>query len=536
MQIMSDLNDDMMEDLQINKTVQLTRSQAQLKLINPNVAYVLWPRAAGKTNAIGDRVEHLSEMMPKAQILLFSDTFKRLEERIVPNILSYFQNEIGLIENEDFVAFKKPPEHFDKPITPLKAFDHVITFSSGLCLCLASQAVPGSANAYNAQALIVDEAKYCKEVIINTEALPALRGAFDLFGHLPEYRSHWYFSDKYGENISWLLAKKRLSDPKKIKAVITLSLECIRLSELIKSTNSTATHYKYLHQLQPLEQLLQKARRELVFYSDPPPYENLANLGEKYFRDLKRDLSAYEYSISVENKNPTKAEHSFYPELAPHQHYHTIEQDVDHSAPLIIALDYNWRITPMAVNQFSKLPGAAYTTLNTVAAIHTLHPAGGIELTIKSFVEHFRLHTNKHVYYVYDHTAVGKRPDGNSFKEIVCQALTDAGWSFTEIYMGQAPHHDIKFEAFKKLMTNTADMSIRINQLTCDPLIQSMEAAATVISMGKTKKDKSKEKNLSLDPVVQTDYSDAQDQIWWAVLQMGLINHGPVFNLPMSVR
>lgn len=518
------------------KIIKLTKSQALLKLVNPNVCYALWPRAAGKTNAIGDRVEHLSETMPRSQILLFSDTFKRLEERIVPNILGYFQNEIGLIENEDFVVFKKPPDHFDKPITPLKVYDHVITFSSGLALCLASQAVPGSANAYNAQAMIVDEAKYCKEQIINTEALPALRGAFDYFGHLPEYRSHWYFTDKFGENIGWLLAKKRLSDPKKIKAVITLALECIRLAEKIKSRSSTGTHYRYLHELQPLEELLQKARKELVFYSDAAPYENLQNLGEKYFRDLKRDLTPYEYSISVENKDPDKAEHSFYPALSGVQHYHNIEHDVDKSAPLIIALDYNWRITPMVVAQFSKMPDQAYTTLNIVAAIHTLHPSGGIELTVNAFTEYFREHPNKHVYFVYDHTAVGKRPDGATFAKIVCSALQTAGWSFTECYMGQAPHHDIKFEQFKKLMSNNADMAIRINRITAAPLITSMENAAAVMSMGKTKKDKSQEKNLRLDPIAQTDYSDAFDQLLWAVLELKLVKHGPVFTMPMLVR
>jgi len=100
-----------------------------------------------------------------------------------------------------------------------------------MALCLASQQVPGSANAYNAQAMLVDEAKYIKEEVINTEALPALRGAFDYFGHLPEYRSHWYFSDKYGANIKWLLAKKRLSDPKKVNALIAIQLEVIRLEQ-----------------------------------------------------------------------------------------------------------------------------------------------------------------------------------------------------------------------------------------------------------------------------------------------------------------
>jgi hypothetical protein len=529
-------SDQIIQEQEDQKIVKLTKSQAELKLINPNVAYVLWPRAAGKTNAIGDRVEHLSETMPKAQILLFSDTFKRLEERIVPNILGYFQNEIGLMENEDFVVFKKPPEHFDKPITPLKAFDHVITFASGLSLCLASQAVPGSANAFNAQAMLVDEAKYCKEGIINTEALPALRGAFDLFGHLPEYRSHWYFSDKYGENISWLLAKKRLHDPKKIEAVITLSLECIRLKELISSRSSSASQYKYMHELLPLEQLLQRTRKELVLYSDAPPYENQANLGKKYFRDLKRDLSAYEYSISVENNDPDKAEHSFYPALYPKQHYYNMEHDVDKAAPLIIALDYNWRITPMVVAQFGVLPGAAYTTLNITHAIHTLHPSGGIELTVKQFTELYRTHPTKQVYFVYDHTAVGKRPDGATFAKIVGRSLTEQGWRVIDTYMGGAPQHDIKFEQFKKIFSNSADMSIKINELTCAPLIKSMEYASAIMSMGKTKKDKSKEKNLSLDPVAQTDYSDAFDQLVWAVLQLNLIKHGPQFSMPMAMR
>lgn len=518
------------------KIIELTKSQALLKLVNPNVCYALWPRASGKTNAIGDRVEHLSETMPRSQILLFSDTFKRLEERIVPNILAYFQNEIGLIENEDFVTFKKPPEHFEKPITPLKVYDHVITFSSGLALCLASQAVPGSANAYNAQAMIVDEAKYCKEEVINTEALPALRGAFDYFGKLPEYRSHWYFSDKYGENISWLLAKKKLHNEEKIKAVTTLALECIRLQEKIKSTSSSGTHYRYMHELLPIEQLLQRARRELVFYSDAAPYENLKNLGEKYFRDLKRDLTAYEYSISVENKDPDKAEHSFYPALNSKQQYYDLENDVDKGGALIISLDYNWRITPMVVAQFRKLPDSAFTTLNIVAAIHTLHPSGGIELTVKAFAEYFKNHINKHVYFVYDHTAVGKRPDGATFAKIVSKALYECGWSFTEVYMGQAPHHDIKFEEFKKLMSNNADMAIRFNRRTAQPLLKSMENASAVMSMGKTKKDKSQEKNLRLDPIAQTDYSDAFDQLVWAVLKMKLVGAGPVFTMPMMVR
>lgn len=519
-----------------NSKIVLSPSQASIKLVNANVCYALWPRGAGKTNALGDRIDHLSDVMPRSQILLYADTFKRLEERIVPNILSFFINDAGLEEGTDFTVFRKPPDEWDKPLIPLKMYDHVISFSSGMALCLASQQVPGSANAYNAQAMLVDEAKYIKEEVINTEALPALRGAFDYFGHLPEYRSHWYFTDKYGANIKWLLAKKRLSQPDKIKAIITLQLEILRLEKKIESVVDLTTKYKYIAQRDKLLNMANATRREMVYYSDAPPYENIAHLGEKYFRDLKRDLTAYEYSISVENKDPNKAEHSFYPELNHTIHYYSNDNDTLKGVSLIISLDYNWRITPMVVSQFSKLPGSPYTTLNVVNAIHTLHPNGGIELTVKAFTEYYSDHGTKHVYFIYDHTAVGKRPDGATFAKIVCRALAEAGWTYSELYMGQAPHHDIKMEKFKKLMSNSGDMAIRINEFRCQPLITSMENAAAKMVMGKTKKDKSQEKNLSLPAEEQTDYSDAFDQAIWAILEMKLITANNSFTMPMALR
>jgi len=60
------------------------------------------------------------------------------------------------------------------------------------------------------------------------------------------------------------------------------------------------------------------------------------------------------YSISVENKDPNKAEHSFYPELNHTIHYYSNDNDTLKGTSLIIALDYNWHITPMVVGQFGQ--------------------------------------------------------------------------------------------------------------------------------------------------------------------------------------
>jgi len=102
--------------------------------------------------------------------------------------------------------------------------------------------------------------------------------------------------------------------------------------------------------------------------------------------------------------------------------------------------------------------------------------------------------------------------------------------------MGQAPQHDIKMETIKKQMANHGDMAIRINEFRCQPLITSMENAAAKMSMGKTKKDKSQEKNLTLPAEEQTDYSDAFDQLVLAVLQMKLITPSVSFTMPMAMR
>jgi hypothetical protein len=196
-------------DVDDSVQVNLHNSQALIQIINANVTYCAWQRAGGKTGGgIGPRVQRLSEIMPRSQCLLFSDTYDRPETRIVPNIISFLTDKMGLVEDVDFVKYKRPPENWQKPLIPLDKFDRVISFASGFCLCLVSLHVEGSANAFNAQAAIGDEVKFCDESEINTEVLPALRGAKEHFEHLPEYLSVWMFTDKFGPKIKWYLKKR----------------------------------------------------------------------------------------------------------------------------------------------------------------------------------------------------------------------------------------------------------------------------------------------------------------------------------------
>jgi hypothetical protein len=512
--------------------ITLNRTQTIVRMVNSNVTYIIAPRANGKTFMIGDRIEHLNDVMPRSQILLASDTYARLHERIAPNILNYFRDEAGMIDDEDFVAFKKPPAHWTKPLYPLNKFDHVISFSSGMAICLASQNVPGSANAFNAQALIVDETKYMEEVTINTEILPALRGARKQFGHLPEYRSHWYFTDKYGQNIKWLLAKEKLSNEKIAQAIVAKQSKIFELEAKLQTVSSSATKVKIQHEINAIEEKLQLVRRNMVYFCEAEAYENLEVLGKKYYRDLKRDLGKNQYAVSIENENPDKVENTFYPTLYKKKHYHQVMNDTNEHQPLIAAMDYQWKITPMVVGQWGILPGREVESFNIVNNVHTIHPSfhtaddesgeqlsGGIQNTVQAFCEYYKNRGDKTIYYCFDHTAIGRRPDGKSFKDIAVEKWIENDWTVIEIDMGKAPEHHDKHEAFKKILEED---QVMFNDVRAWAVLKSIENAGTKKSGNKTKKDKDAEKKMN-DPVEQTDYSDAFDMLIWAVLEMHLV-------------
>lgn len=522
------------------KEINLNRSQSLIHAVNANKTVCLWPRAGGKTTGgQGPRITRLSEVMPRSQVILFSDTFERLHDRIVPNIMSFITNEEGLIEDLDFVVFKKPPTHFMQPLIKLEKFDHVISFSTGFALCCASQKVSGSANGYNAQALIVDEAKFVKRETITTEVIPALRGAQNYFGHLPEYRSQWFFSDKWGGDIKWLQDNKKLMNQKLIDAVIRMQVELLNLQEEQEQYSSTRTIYKYQSRIIELENKLNRIRKELVFVSDADPYENLINVGEKYFRDLKRDLSKLEFDVAILNKDPDRVEFTFYPGYIPEIHNYKIKDDICLTKPITVALDYQWRITPLVAAQFHQLPGSEYTTLNIISAIDSLdEQRGGIDSTVDLFCKQMREYgyVFNRVNYVYDHTAIGKSPANDPFFILVQKAFIRNGWLVNLIYIAQASEHDLRFASMKNMFNKNGDDAVRFNQDHTVYLRQSIQLAETVSVNGKTKKDKSKEKRLSTPARETTDYSEALDQLLWAALELRLIPISTEVAIPITAR
>jgi hypothetical protein len=499
--------------------IDLLDSQALIRVINANVTYCAWPRGSGKTTrGIGPQIQHLSEVMPRSQVLLFSDTYERLFDRIVPNIVHFLQSKLYLVEGVDFVLFKKPPDHWTKPLIPLTKFDKVISFSSGMALCLVSLSVEGSANAFNAQAAIGDEVKFCDEEKIDAEVLPALRGAEEYFGHLPEYLSVWMFTDKHGPKIKWYLRKKKLVNQKAVETVYNLQMKIFELEKEMQNYTSTRSIYQYKNLINLYKEKADRIRKYLVYYSDMKPYENLKSLG-KFFFDRARRIakSLYVFNVAYLNHDPDKIEHTFYPTFTEGNKYKGIN-DYDPTCAFVVAVDYQWRISPMPVVQVNKLPGSQYKTINFIDALYVLHPFG-LEDVVKTFCNKYDGHLNKVVHFIYDHTAIGRNPAKMVFRDIVKKAFRYNGWVVIDHYTGDAPDQDIKFENIKLWLVNRGEYAVKVNEIAAEQMIKSIEQSPAKTVNGVTKKDKKSEGDLNFPAEDSTHFGDAFDQILWGLLE-----------------
>ena len=93
-------------------------------------------------------------------------------------------------------------------------------------------------------------------------------------------------------------------------------------------------------------------------------------------------------------------------------------------------------------------------------------------------------------------------------------------WTVTNIYIGGAPDHDLKYARFKTYFENSdpSIMPVRIHKVRCAML--AMDQTATKETDQWTKKDKSSEKDTSFPQEQSTHLPDCFDQGAWAVLEL----------------
>lgn len=515
----------MLNDELSNRTVEfdMNRPQLMARLVNANETWMLVGRGGGKTvGGIGPYLVNNILSMPRSSGGIVGISFEHLESNTLPPLIKSLAD-FGFHQDVDFTLGTKPPDTWPKPYIPVLNFKQSLIWSNGTAVQFVSLKRRASANALSLQWGIFDEVKFMDPAQLYDEIFPIFRGNEKYFAHQSEYLGKFFATDKKMEyaRIKWILDKRELNNWDLVNTVITLQIDLNeKLQQIDELPDSKKSGIK--SEIKELRWTLNTLRKNMVYVCEASALENIHFLGgDKWLKDkLRNTRNIYDFNVTYLNEDPDAADVLFYPDFKESVHCYDNPNDVESDQPLIIAADYQHSISPIPIVQIND-KATGYKALNFVDQVFTLAPQGLTD-AVSIFCNKYKSHDHKVVYYVYDQTAIGRRNDADSFFEIVIKTLKKHNWNVIEIYTGDAPDHSIKYEKIKEYLKGGGTMPIRVNR-KCKEMIQSIRNSAAITKFGKTHKDKTDEKNSELDQSITTHFSDAFDQIVWAVLNLNLI-------------
>lgn len=516
--------------------MSLNAPQAMVHMVRANETWLLWGRGTGKTvGGISPWMVNVAEAMPGHLSGIFGKSFEHLDNNIMPKILLGLTS-LGYQQGIDFVVGVRPPKDWPKCLYPIKKYERTITWRNGTTWQQVSLHDKGSANAFDFQSGIFDECKFFNKTQLDDEVLPTFRGFEHLFGHLPEYLSKIFATDKLADylELEWILKKRELVDHERVQKILDAERLIVQLERCMDSCTPTKAKQIQLT-IRKLHRQCNVWRKNLVFVCEASAIDNIDNLGLHWLADKKKSMGAYEFDVAILNIDPKQGKEGFYPGLTEANRYKQ-EAYYDASKPFVCAFDYQHSVTPMLVCQLTD--GKPKPVLAFLKEFASLYPAG-IGETVKQFAEYYKYHTNKRIYYIFDQTAIGKSAERDPLFKIVMAHLKKHGWKVMEKYMGDTPDHYDKYVKINGQLEGAADYQVMINEEQCPFALVSLQAANSKTVGGKTKKDKEYEnagKYPYIDQRKTTHFSDVFDQICWAVNEQRLIKVHRAHNTSSPIR
>lgn len=478
--------------------IELNLPQMLIAIAVQKHLYLEGGRGLGKSFIVSWRIKQIVESMPRAKCALVGRTYEQLLTRTLPSTLSGLAK-LGFVKNLHFFVQGMPPkkwkwnEAYEAPLS----YDYCITFYNGTTFQMVSLDKTESGRGFNFDAVIGDEAALLDYEKLQNNVLLSCRGNLEYFGKNP-----------------------------------------LHYSTLFVSTTPVSKKGRWFTNREEMA----RNQPHLYLYMVAPSRYNLKNLGEDYFRNLKRELLPHIYDAEIDCIKSGVADRPFYPTFNANKHTYLatndsyllsimkhedklqeksclFDADVNTQQPLDLACDYNAAICWASVGQ---MMGTQY---NLVNAIFVLSPKTLVDL-INEFADYYRYHKRKEVNFYYDHTAVHKDAvRTTTYAETVQKILQGHGWKVNMIYCGQAPLHETKKLFFEKLFRESPNDNLptcRLNQERCKFLIVSIEQAGTKDGTNGMKKDKSSETRGDVPDEEATHGSDCFDTLVYFRLTKGM--------------
>lgn len=523
--------------------------QLQCQWIAANTSVMVCGRRTGKTDGMAAPfLLRCIQRMPGSTGGIVVPTFLHGLTNTIPGVLTAIQR-WGYLEGIHYVVGKQPPEFFAKPIIKPASYQHVISFYNGSVAVLLSQDRAYAANSLTLSWLLIDEAKFIDFKKLKDQTLPANGGNKFFFGKHSANHAMMILSDMpQTKKGSWFLNYREKMDPRIIDAIKGQVYEIWKLRQKLNpdiQQPSTSNRQRITATLRRLDRELNQLRSVAVYYRECSSLENIEMIGEKYIRQMKRDLTPLTFRTSILCQRLGVSSDGFYSNFTERHLYdasdfnfldkvwqetitsnnkqpttdnpqptatESADADVDTFAPICIGMDYNANINWIVAGQPQG------RRLNVIRSFYVKYQRKLIEL-VDDFCRYYSSHRCKRVIFYYDSTALGQNYfiNDKDIHAVIKSRFEHNGWTVDDVYIGQPMRHDEKYRLINLGFTGHNNLMPYVNRQNNPDLVLAMQCAGVERGRLGFRKDKAGEKVRETEEDLlehRTDGTDAFDTLY----------------------
>ncbi len=530
----------------IDKLKEVHRNIPQLLvfLVNAVITVVIFGRGTGKTRGVtAGWIYHRIKTLVRSTGFVLSPTYAHLVDTVIPELQQGWAD-LGLEEKLHYWLYSFPPEELGipKPYLPVDNPKYYIFWINGSVTKLVSLDRKALVNSKSFDYGAFVEGRKLNGQIVTDDVMPTIRGGRTnvlpdgkMFGDMIEHHSILIESDLPRDiKGRWFLKYKKMCDYQTIKDIITIQKRVISLKKGLKSV-AKAIRKEIQSTIDELEAGLMEMRKDLVYVAKASTLDNLHVLGMKVVKNLRKNLTATDWSVSVLNEEQEEIENCFYSALSKEKHgreglinYDYVDsltgrlkhnwkwdRDLTYSQGLDIVMDCNAVHNCMSVLQTI---GYEIRLLNYFYAVSAIGAPKDHTTVANMVADYYEDFPTREITLIYNHTMIaGEKAGLTSKAKDVEKAFKTRGFRVRMVYIGQAMYHDPLHTAWYDLLTGKTKYKFTFNYHRCEVWYEACKATPVklvdnVKGGEQIKKDKSSEKDPAIPPHEATHASESTDQ------------------------
>lgn len=452
------------------KRVYFNARQIAFVLAPQKIKTLVAGRGFGKSTAIALVLLFFLKHMARGKIFFSSTTIEQIKNMTLPPVIEKLAK-MGIHQDKHYVVGKNPWNEaktawFKTPLAPPKKFDNVITFWNGLTVVMLSAAKPNSQRGGSYDAGIVDEAAFVKRSFWQTVLLKMVRG------NRYRFNTHMHHS-------IFILT----SQPKTTEGLWVMEME----------EKAAANPDEFL-------------------FMWASALDNIAVLGEQWFKTQKQTSTPLDYMLEVENIRLKKLPNGFYHKFDERRHTYKAGRDVfgrmldvRSTDMLEASFDFSGKFNCASLWQEQDY---------VEKCLHQFHVKddGKIKQLVDNICAHFKDHGFKYIRLWGEPRGRDRNPIAEDIFTLLRQRFEYHGWT-VEVMVpeGRATKkHKERFEFMDTLLTEDDPRlpRVRFNSQTCENVIVSLQSTDI---MADYSKNKAAEKDETFPQENAPHYSDTVD-------------------------